>query len=552
MPLLFLLSMECLLFVYAENGKIDTRVSCATLYQDFRYGGWNEEVKEGEGEIRHKNDFVSSVRVRPGCTFEAYRHFGFDDLMFTATEDIPSVHHTKNDHLSSYRCKCAGTNQGQQVSCGQHRADNCLDCPQGHGASWCNGDCVWNGSKCTRKDPICPREQGFCETSNGEDQNSGVKKLNSLDGNTLEMQEQCLKMCRSVAGVTGCELIWDRDNQGCYAHTQEIASGNGVDRHFCWVFSKCEEVTAEVPTAQPTASPQSDMDEDVAECKIADCTTDLALKMCPKTCSEPEICKTVDCTKPNSWQICPRSCSDSSKDDGEEIKKKNSNVDVAFTMDATRSMRNNIKAVKDGIQDIIKRIHKKFKDAIVRVALVAYRDFGDREKHFEIFDFTESIDQFSKNVEGITASGGHDHPEDVLGAINKTIHLNWMAANRIFYQIGDHPPRGFCNPPAKCPTNAKDIPGHQVPLLFKKIEEKCLKCNIMQIKPTTTYMVQEFKAIAAQFDGNERFHVYDMKDGVLDFDTVGDSILECIENQLNTTNEYLNNPSSKPNRCIEL
>ena len=89
--------------------------------------------------------------------------------------------------------------------------------------------------------PVCPREEGFCVTSNGGDQNSGVFKLNSLDGNTPYRQEECLKLCRSVAGVTGCEVIWDQWNRGCYAHTQEIASGNGVDRHFCWVFSKCEE-----------------------------------------------------------------------------------------------------------------------------------------------------------------------------------------------------------------------------------------------------------------------------------------------------------------------
>ena len=93
----------------------------------------------------------------------------------------------------------------------------------------------------THLEPFCPREQGYCVTANGADQNSGVIKLNSLDGNTWNRQEQCLKLCRSVAGVTGCEVIWDQDSRGCYAHTQEVASGNGVDRHHCWVFSKCEE-----------------------------------------------------------------------------------------------------------------------------------------------------------------------------------------------------------------------------------------------------------------------------------------------------------------------
>ena len=39
------------------------------------------------------------------------------------------------------------------VSCGGHRATFCIDCPQGNGASWCNGECTWDNdnSKCVNK-----------------------------------------------------------------------------------------------------------------------------------------------------------------------------------------------------------------------------------------------------------------------------------------------------------------------------------------------------------------------------------------------------------------
>ena len=30
-----------------------------------------------------------------------------------------------------------------EVSCGNHNANTCADCPQGNGASWCHGDCRW-------------------------------------------------------------------------------------------------------------------------------------------------------------------------------------------------------------------------------------------------------------------------------------------------------------------------------------------------------------------------------------------------------------------------
>ena len=54
--------------------------------------------------------------------------------------------------------------------------------------------------------------------------------------------------------------------------------------------------------------------DDPKECKIADCTLDLAADLCPKTCSESKICKVVDCTKPDSLQTCPRTCAVSTKD----------------------------------------------------------------------------------------------------------------------------------------------------------------------------------------------------------------------------------------------
>ena len=37
------------------------------------------------------------------------------------------------------------------VSCGQHNAGSCAGCPQGNGASWCNGDCQWIDDQCIKK-----------------------------------------------------------------------------------------------------------------------------------------------------------------------------------------------------------------------------------------------------------------------------------------------------------------------------------------------------------------------------------------------------------------
>lgn len=44
--------------------------------------------------------------------------------------------------------------------------------------------------------------------------------------------------CMNYWGATGCEVIWDQDNKGCYVHTEEVAFGNGVDNHLCLVFAE--------------------------------------------------------------------------------------------------------------------------------------------------------------------------------------------------------------------------------------------------------------------------------------------------------------------------
>ena len=88
-------------------------------------------------------------------------------------------------------------------------------------------------------DSRCPKEIGYCVQENGQDQNTGVIKKSSLNGNTIDAQEQCLELCKQTVDATGCEMIWDQHNSGCYVHTREIAKGNGLDKHFCWVFSNC-------------------------------------------------------------------------------------------------------------------------------------------------------------------------------------------------------------------------------------------------------------------------------------------------------------------------
>ena len=88
----------------------------------------------------------------------------------------------------------------------------------------------------------CPVEVGICLDINGEDQNSGVIKLDNINGDTHAAQQACLEKCRNTAGATGCEVVRDYGEwSGCYAHTAELSQhGDGMDKSLCWVLSKCQ------------------------------------------------------------------------------------------------------------------------------------------------------------------------------------------------------------------------------------------------------------------------------------------------------------------------
>jgi len=47
--------------------------------------------------------------------------------------------------------KAPSGTEAADVSCGNNRAATCAECPQGHGAGWCNGDCAWVSEQCVRQ-----------------------------------------------------------------------------------------------------------------------------------------------------------------------------------------------------------------------------------------------------------------------------------------------------------------------------------------------------------------------------------------------------------------
>jgi len=115
-------------------------------------------------------------------------------------------------------------------------------------------------------------------------------------------------------------------------------------------------------------------------------------------------------------------------------------IDLAFILDTTGSMSEEIAAVKTTIQRVASTLGD---DTVhVRVGLVEYKDRGDTFVT-KVYPMTADLAAFEKQVANIEANGGGDTPESV----NEGVHvgltkLAWSddAVARFAFLVGDAPP----------------------------------------------------------------------------------------------------------------
>lgn len=115
-------------------------------------------------------------------------------------------------------------------------------------------------------------------------------------------------------------------------------------------------------------------------------------------------------------------------------------LDVAFVVDATGSMGDEIGYLKAEIQSIVDSVRGSFPHVSARFALVMYRDDGD-EYVVRSFGFTSDVGLFRQRLEAQSAEGGGDYPEAMergLGAIHQ---LSWRTGNaaRLTFLVADAP-----------------------------------------------------------------------------------------------------------------
>ncbi|MDP7062206.1 MAG: VWA domain-containing protein, partial [Planctomycetota bacterium] len=117
-------------------------------------------------------------------------------------------------------------------------------------------------------------------------------------------------------------------------------------------------------------------------------------------------------------------------------------MELVIVMDSTGSMQTTIDATVLALKDftaIIEGISPKF-----RLGLVEYKDTNDISGGAKIVEpLHKNSDKVRKKLERVTASGGGDFPESVLGGLEAALSdkIGWgRSTNKLVMIVGDAPP----------------------------------------------------------------------------------------------------------------
>jgi hypothetical protein len=116
-------------------------------------------------------------------------------------------------------------------------------------------------------------------------------------------------------------------------------------------------------------------------------------------------------------------------------------LDLAFAIDTTGSMGDELSYIKTELKDIVGRVAADYPGVSIRYGLVLYRDQGD-EYVTRVYPFTANLDEFADHLAAQSASGGGDYPEAAAKGLADAVAANWRDGNvaRVLFHIADAPP----------------------------------------------------------------------------------------------------------------
>jgi len=186
-------------------------------------------------------------------------------------------------------------------------------------------------------------------------------------------------------------------------------------------------------------------------------------------------------------------------------------VNVVFLIDTTGSMDTYINGVKDRAIEFSNILASK--GAVYKLGLIGFGDLGENEKP-SVYNFTDDVPKFQKQVKNIPRTYGGDIPESSLDALETGVELlkshRDEAGRNIFILITDAPP----HVPTVAGRSVSDI------------------CHLLAERGVTTYVVarkdrESIDAYDPLTKPNGKY--YDLNDKFFDIlDNIAMSIAELI------------------------
>lgn len=160
---------------------------------------------------------------------------------------------------------------------------------------------------------------------------------------------------------------------------------------------------------------------------------------------------------------------------------------LCFLLDCSYSMRPWVGDVKEQMLKMI--------EPDMLIALVGYRDYGDRNRYIEYPFQTPST--FVRFLERINFEGGSDVPEDVVGGLVGIDILDWdNATYKEIVHIADAPPHGNKFHSLSGDRFPKGDPGGRDPLDYIRVfSELEIHYTFIRINESTDTMVDYFQSV---------------------------------------------------------
>ena len=169
-----------------------------------------------------------------------------------------------------------------------------------------------------------------------------------------------------------------------------------------------------------------------------------------------------------------------------------------FIMDLTGSMGGFLSEAKRSIRKITEEINDNNPGSKIRLSFIGYRDYDTEEeqRNYEIINFTEDIENFITRIKKFECYGGGDQPEDVAGALNEALKMDWKSNAKYVVLVCDAPCHGSQYHDIYIDTFKEGDPaGYVIEDLMQKFKDMDITFYCMEINKSTNKMFDIMKSV---------------------------------------------------------